>query len=68
MEGIIDRIENQIAVVETDDGMISCPAPEFAAEGDCVIVENGQIVSVDREKTEARREKMRARLARMMKK
>ena len=68
MDGIIDRIENQIAVVETDDGMINCPAVDFAGEGDCVIVENGAIVSVDREKTEARREKMRARLARMMKK
>lgn len=68
MEGIVDRIENGTAVVETDDGMVNCPAVDFAAEGDCVVVENGCIVSVDREKTEARREKMRARLARMMKK
>ncbi|MGN1031179.1 MAG: DUF3006 domain-containing protein [Butyricicoccaceae bacterium] len=68
MDGIIDRIENGIAVVETDDGMIHCPTADFAAEGDCVVIENGIIVSVDREKTEARKEKMRARLARMMKK
>lgn len=66
MDGIIDRIEKGIAVVETECGMIHCPAVSFAAEGDCVVIEHGHIRSVDREKTQARREKVRIRLARML--
>ena len=68
MRGITDRIENGIAVIETDDGMIECPAPEELRDGDFVEIEDGQIISIDRAAAEARRAKLQARLNRMMKK
>ena len=48
MKGIVDRIENGIAVF--------------------VELENGKIVSIDRDAAQARRAKLQERLDRMMKK
>lgn len=54
---IIDRFEGNIAVLETDVGMINVDRkliPEGSAEGDVLRCENGVYVS-DRESTETRR-------------
>ena len=68
MRGTVDRIENGIAVVETEDGMREFPAAEGLRDGDIVDIENGSIVSIDRAEAEARRARMQARLDRMLKK
>ena len=68
MKGIVDRIENGIAVVETQSGMIDVPAPDGLQDGDFVELENGAIVSIDRAAAQSRRAKLQARLDRMMKK
>ena len=53
MKGIVDRIENGIAVVETKSGMLDLPAPDGLQ---------------DRDAAQARRAKLQERLDRMMKK
>lgn len=68
MKGIVDRIENRIAVVETDDGMLDIPAVDGLQDGDFVELADGQIVSIDRAAAEQRRAKLQARLDRMLKK
>lgn len=68
MRGTVDRIENGIAVVETEDGMREFPAAEGLRDGAIVDIENGAIVSIDRAEAEARRARMQARLDRMLKK
>ena len=68
MRGTVDRIENGIAVVETEDGMREFPAAEGLRDGDIVDIENGAIVSIDRAEAEALRARMQARLDRMLKK
>ncbi len=61
---IIDRIDDGIAVLETDDGMQTIPAeqlPEQARDGDVLqLTENGY--QIDAAATEARRQKIRNRL------
>lgn len=61
---IIDRIDDGIAVLETDNGMQTIPAeqlPEQARDGDVLLqIENGY--EIDAVATEARREKIRNRL------
>lgn len=67
---IIDRFENNIAVLETDGGMIEIERsqlPENAREGD-VIIENNGVWSVDVPATEKRRSDMRELMKRLMKK
>ena len=67
---IIDRFENNIAVLETDGGMIEIERsqlPENAREGD-VITENNGLWSVDVPATEKRRSDMRELMKRLMKK
>lgn len=61
-KGIIDRIEGDCAVVETDRGMINLPAVPFAKEGDCVVTDGDKILSVDREETCRRRTLMEKKL------
>jgi len=68
VKGIVDRIENGIAVVETQSGMIDVPAPNGLQDGDFVELENGAIVSIDRVAAQSRRDKLQERLDRMMKK
>lgn len=68
MKGIVDRIENGIAVIETKSGMMDVPAPDGLQDGDFVELENGAIISIDRAAAQARRAKLQARLDRMMKK
>lgn len=68
MTGIVDRIENGIAVVETDEGMIDLPAIEGLQDGDVVEIEEGSIVSIDRAATEQRLARIQQRLDRMLKK
>ena len=68
MKGIVDRIENGIAVVETQSGMIDVPAPDGLQDGDFVELENGAIVSIDRAAARSRRAKLQERLDHMMKK
>lgn len=68
MKAIVDRIENGIAVVETDAGMMDFPAIDGLKDGDIVDIENGTIVAIHRAEAEDRRAKMQARLDRMMKK
>lgn len=57
---IIDRIENGIAVIETDSGRIEVSRSELAAdvkEGDAVLFENG-IYRRDASATEKRRQEI----------
>lgn len=68
MTGIVDRIENGIAVVETDEGMIDLPAIEGLQDGDVVEIEKGSIVSIDRAAAEQRLARIQQRLDRMLKK
>ena len=68
MRAIIDRIENGIAVAETDSGMMDVPAVPNLKDGDIVEIEGNVIVRICQAETEARRAKMQARLDRMMKK
>ncbi len=68
MKGIVDRIENGIAIVETQSGMIDVPAPDGLQDGDFVELENGAIVSIDHAAAQSRRAKLQERLDRMMKK
>ena len=67
---IIDRFENNKAILETDGGMIEIERsqlPENAREGD-VIIENNGVWSVDVPETEKRRSDMRELMKRLMKK
>lgn len=61
---IIDRFEGDIAVLETDSGMVqvsrSCISSD-AHEGDVLRTENG-VYLPDREATEARRAAVRSKL------
>lgn len=67
---IIDRFENDSAVIETDGGFIDIPRsclPENAREGD-VIIPDGSGYVTDVEQTEKRREEIREKMKRLMKK
>lgn len=67
---IIDRFEGNIAVLETDSGMMDIDRsllPENAAEGDVLTYENGAWV-IDRQLTDYRRSRIQQRLHRLMKK
>ena len=48
--------------------MLDIPAPDGLQDGDFVELENGKIVSIDRDAAQARRAKLQERLDRMMKK
>lgn len=65
MDGIVDRIEGSLAVIETDGGMVNVPVIEGLQEGDCVTLEDGRIKRIDAEATRLRREKIEARLRRL---
>lgn len=65
---IIDRFENETAVLETEDGMetiMRCFLPADAQEGD-VLMQEGCGYSVDRCATEERRRAAAERLRRLM--
>lgn len=67
---VIDRFENNVAVLETDGGMIEVDRsqiPENAREGD-VLTENNGVWTVDIPATEKRRADMREIMKRLMKK
>lgn len=67
---VIDRFENNMAVLETDGGMVEVDRsqiPENAREGD-VLTENNGVWSVDVSATEKRRADMREIMKRLMKK
>lgn len=67
---VIDRFENDIAVIETDGGIIEVDRlqlPENAREGD-VLTENNGVWTVDVDKTEKRRSDIREMMKRLMKK
>ena len=67
---IIDRFENNIAVLETDGGTIEIERsqlPENAREGD-VITETDGVWTIDVTATEKRRSDMRELMKRLMKK
>lgn len=67
---VIDRFESDIAVVETDSGMIEVDRSQItgnAHEGD-VITENNGVWTVDIPATEKRRAEMREMMKRLMKK
>lgn len=64
---VIDRFEDSVAVLETDDGMIDISRdllPADAKEGD-VLLRSGDGYSVDKQATEKRREEMRGRYNRL---
>lgn len=64
---IIDRFEGDIAVIETDGGMIEVNVselPDNAREGDVLALENGRY-TVDCEASEERRRKASDRLQRL---
>lgn len=65
---IIDRFEEDIAVLETDEGMTEINRfylPENAQEGD-VLINDGEELIIDHETTEKRRNEMREKLRRLM--
>ncbi len=67
---VIDRFENNIAVIETDSGIIEVDRsqlPENAREGD-VLTENNGVWTVDVDETEKRRSDIREMMKRLMKK
>ena len=46
IKGIVDRIENGTAVIETDKGFINITVSDISvSEGDTVELENGKIIS-----------------------
>jgi hypothetical protein len=66
----VDRIENGIAVVETDSGHIQIPLSEFAeavCEGDIIVSENGGY-KTDKTATQKQREEIAKKLSRMWEK
>ncbi|MCM1506511.1 MAG: DUF3006 domain-containing protein [Ruminococcus flavefaciens] len=67
---VIDRFENNIAVLETEIGITEIERsqlPENAREGD-VLTENNGVWSVDVSATEERRAEIREMMKRLMKK
>lgn len=61
---IIDRFEENFAVIESDNGMIEIERkllPENASEGDVIILTDG-VYAVDTEATESRRMRIRNKL------
>lgn len=65
---IIERLEGDTAVIETDDGTLNIPRtelPQTADEGD-VLRKTVQGWEVDSEATRARREKLAARRRRLL--
>ncbi len=47
IKGIVDRIENGTAVVETENSIIDIAVSDISvSEGDTVEIENGKIISV----------------------
>lgn len=65
MKGIVDRIENGIATVETDNGMLDVRAVDDLQCGDIVEITDGVICSIDRAAAQARRARLQQRLDRM---
>jgi len=66
---VIDRFENDIAVLETDSGITEVKReylPEYAKEGD-VLVFSGDGWTVDSEATEQRKERIRELMKRLIK-
>lgn len=66
---IIDRFENETAVLETEDGteeIMRCFLPEDAREGD-VVIHDGCGYIVDRQGTEERRRAVSEKLHRLIK-
>ncbi len=64
---VIDRFEGDIAVLETDIGMVDVQRnilPENASEGDVIAEVNGAYI-IDNEATEARRAAVRAKYSRL---
>ena len=64
---VIDRFEGDIAVLETDSGMVDVQRnilPENASEGDVIAEVNGAYI-IDNEATEARRAAVRAKYSRL---
>ena len=65
---IIDRFENETAVLETEDGIkhvMRCFLPEYAKEGD-VLIKEGCGYFVDQYATEERRRAAAERLRRLI--
>lgn len=62
---VIDRFENDIAVLEDDNGeAVNVPVallPKGACEGDCVVFD-GESYTLDKEETSKRSDNMRSRL------
>ena len=65
---ILDRLEETLAVLETDDGMVNVPRellPADVREGDVLRQAADGTYTTDTAATQARREKLRARTRRM---
>lgn len=63
--GIVDRIEGNFAVVETDFGMKNMSKIDKLHEGDCILFENDMIISIDYEETQKRRILIEERLKKL---
>ncbi len=66
---IVDRFEDKLAVLETDDGMVTVSRellPADAREGDVLRQAADGTYTSDAAATQARREKLAARTRRMM--
>jgi hypothetical protein len=64
---IVDRIENEIVIIETETRHIQIPLSEFdgnVREGDIIIEKSGRY-SVDKKATEERRNYMAQKLSKM---
>lgn len=67
---ILDRFEGDMAVLETDEGMLEIERselPDTAAEGDVLVNDDGKW-RADREASDERRSRMREKMRRLLKK
>ena len=65
---IIDRIENGIAVLESQDEMLEIPKsmlPKDAKEGH-VLIKNGDSYTIDHDLTKKRRDNIKSRLEKLL--
>ncbi len=58
---VVDRIEEEVAILETEDGTYPVPRtslPPFVKEGDLLVLWEDRVYRVDEEATKARRNRL----------
>ncbi len=67
--GIVDRFEGDMVVVEIDGKMVNFPregAPSMLAEGMVVVIRDGRIAEIDQIETQRIEDDMRRRFERIL--